>query len=344
MNKLISIPDPIRCRLGVVAKGVRSAVPLLAATALLTLVPAFSAHAADAATEADSDSKDMKGVAAPVVEKESLGSNITGLINFDFSDKYYTPRGLMSSNGGISFQPIVILFFDLYKNDRGPLNDLTFNFGVWNDVDTHENPSEKNPGNWNELDGFFGMEAKLYKDWKVDLTETFFRSMTESYDTTTNLDFQVAYQDHWFGDSDFSINPYFGFFYETSKIPVVLGAVDQYYGTIGMDPTYKFKSIPVTIELPTFANIVSDSFYEKFDGSPGGEGVAVISTELKATTPLSFIPISYGKWSAYAGVQYYHLDNPGLEDGNRILKNNAKGTGPADTDLYQFHWGMTCFF
>jgi hypothetical protein len=324
------------------AKGVRSAVPLLAATALLTfaVVPSVSADT----TDADSDAKDMKGVAAPVVEKPTLGSNITGLLNFDFSDKYYTPRGLESSNGGISFQPILILFFDLYKNDKGPLTDLSFNLGVWNDVDTHENPSERNPGNWNELDGFFGAEAKIYKDWKIDLEETFFRSMTESYDTTTNLDLQVTYHDHWFGDSGFSVNPYFGFFYDTTKIPVVLGAEHQYYGTIGMDPTYKFKCVPVTLELPTFANIVSDKFYEKFDGSPGGEGVAVISTELKATTPLSFIPISYGAWSAYAAVQYYHLDNPGLEDGNRILKNNAGGTGPADTNIYQFHWGMTCFF
>jgi hypothetical protein len=346
MNKLIPSLDMLVSRLGRVARSARSTATLFALMALLTWAFDPLAQAADATADAGSDSKDMKGVAAPEVEKDQLGSKITGLLNFEFSDKYYTPRGLESSNSGVSFQPLLILFFDLYSNneDKAPLNDLTFNLGIWNDVDTHANPSERNPGNWDELDGFFGVEAKIFKDWKIDTTETFFRSMTDSYATTTNLDFQVTYMDHWFGDSGFSINPYFGFFYDTSKIPVVLGAPDQYYGTIGMDPTYKFKNIPVTIELPTFVNIVSDSFYEKFDGSAGGAGAAVFSTELKATTPLSFIPISYGKWTAYAGVQYYHLDNPGLEDGNRILKNNPTGTGPADTNLYQFHWGLTCFF
>jgi hypothetical protein len=342
MNKLTSNPARILRCLGVVAKGVRSTVPLLAATALLTFAFNTTALADDLTDDTTSDSKDMKSITPPPVEHDSLGSKITGLLNFDFSDKYYTPRGLMSSNSGVSFQPILILFFDLYQNERGPLNDLSFNVGVWNDVDSHANPSEANPGNWNELDGFFGMEAKMFKDYKIDLTETFFRSMTESYDTTTNLDLQVTYNDHWFGDSGFSINPYFGFFYETSAIPVVLGAENQYYGTIGMDPTYKFKGIPLTIELPTFANVVSNSFYKHLNGTDGGSGVAVVSTEIKATTPLSFIPIAYGKWSAYAGVQYYHLDNGGLEDGNRILKSNLGA--PADTNNYQFHWGMTCFF
>ncbi len=333
MNKLTPLHARITPCRGVVAKGLRSAVFLLAACAAFTLVAV--------ADDNDADSKDLKGITPPPVEKDTLGSKISGLLNFEFSDKYYTPRGLMSSNGGVSFQPLLILFFDLYSSDKGPLNDLSFNLGVWNDVDSHANPSEANPGNWNELDGFFGVEAKVFKDWKLDVTETFFRSMTESYDTTTNLDFQATYLDHWFGDSGFSINPYFAIFYDTSKIPVVLGAPGSYYGTIGMDPTYKFKSFPVTLELPTFVNIVNSDFYLQTDGQPGGDGPAVISTEIRATTPLSFIPIAYGKWSAYVGVQYYHLDNLGLEDGNAILKSNPNAH---DTNLYQFHWGMTCFF
>ena len=46
---------------------------------------------------------------APVVEHPALGSKITGWLNFEFSDEYYTPCGLQASNSGISFQPLPIL-------------------------------------------------------------------------------------------------------------------------------------------------------------------------------------------------------------------------------------------
>ncbi len=82
-----------------------------------------------------------------------------------------------------------------------------------------------------------------------------------------------------------------------------------------------------------FANFVSEDFYQRSNGTPGGVGLAVISTEIKATTPLKFIPISYGAWSAYAGVQYYHLDNPGLEDGNQLLGNSLGDPSKRDTNL-----------
>ncbi len=338
MNKLTH-PQPKLSRCLGALSNLRSSVRLLVTVALFTSIGLATAYA--------EDTKDVKEATPPEIAPPVLGSRITGLLNFDLSDKYYTPRGLESSKNGISFQPLMILFFNLYHSDTKPLTDLTFNIGVWNDIDSGKNGA--NPGNWDELDGFFGMEAKLYKDWKLDAEETFFRSETESYETSTNFDFKTTYLDHWFGDSGFSINPYAEVFVETSRKATVAfnTSTDDrgFYGVLGFDPTYKFKSIPLTIELPTYANFVSEDFYQKVNGTPGGTGVAVISTELKATTPLTFIPISYGAWSAYAAVQYYHLDNAGLEDGNKALTGNPPGTDiHRDTNLYQFHWGMTCFF
>jgi len=294
------------------------------------------------------DPKEMKTPAASDIAAPALGSSITGLINLDYSDKYITPRGLDVSKNGGAFQPLVILFFDLYHTDeKKALTDLSFNFGVWNDIDAGTNGAKS--GHWDEIDGFLGFEAKLFKDWKLDAEETFFKSQTDSYNTSTNFDFKVTYLDHWFGDSGFSINPYGEIFVETTQKATVAFnyATDQrgFYGVLGLDPTYKFKSIPLTLELPTFANIVSDSFYQRINGTPGGPGLAVVSTELKATTPLSFIPISYGAWSAYAGVQAYYLNNPGLLDGNQALQNEAiGGSSHRDRDLVQYHLGVTCFF
>jgi hypothetical protein len=312
----------------------------------LALAVLFTAVATGGAQAGD-DTKTMKpstsDIAAP-----ALGSKITGLLNFDFSDKYLTPRGLDVSKNGGAFQPLLILFFNLYHtDDPKPLTDLTFNMGVWNDIDVGENGA--NPGNWDEIDGFFGMEAKLFKDWKLDAEETFFKSQTNSYKVSTNFDFKTTYLDHWFGDSGFSINPYGEIFVETTQKATVAFnyATDHkgFYGVVGLDPTYKFKTIPLTLELPTFANIVSNSFYQRINGSAGGPGLAVVSTEFKATTPLSFIPISYGAWSAYAGVQFYYLNNPGLLDGNQALQNEAIGTSShRDRELVQYHVGVTCFF
>jgi len=350
MNKLIPNPRLLSCCLGVVSKGVRATGLLFAATALLTVPLTPIAYADD--NDADSDAKDMKGVAAPVVEKPSLGSAITGLLNFDVSDKYYTPRGLEVAKNGESLQPLLILFVSAYKSDKGPLNELKFNLGVWNDYDTGINGTPAafggKPGNWDEIDGFVGVEALMFKDWKFDAEETFFRSQTNSYQTSTNFDFKTTYLDHWFGDSGFSINPYGEVFVETSRKATVAFnyATDDrgFYGVLGVDPTYKFKTIPLTLELPTNANFVSEDFYQRANGTPGGCGLAVVYTELKATVPLSFIPIQYGAWSAYAGICYFHLDNPGLEDGNQLLGNNLGDPTKRDTNLYQWHFGLTCFF
>jgi hypothetical protein len=294
---------------------------------------------------------DTKDIVAPAPEC-AFGSKITGLLQVDAGDKYYTPRGLESSKNGISFQPLLILFLELHKSDTGVLTDLSLYGGVWNDIDTGQNGKPAafggHPGNWDEIDGFVGLEAKLFHDWKFDAQETFFRSQTDSYDTTTNFDFKATYLDHWFGKTGFSINPYVEGFDETTKKATFAfnAATDKggFYFVAGMDPTYKFSTIPLTLELPTAVNYVSEDFYQRANGTPGGTGFAVYSTELKGTVPLDFIPKCYGAWSVYAGVLYDHLDNPGLEDGNQALGGNLGDPSKRDTNIYKLHCGVTCFF
>ncbi len=94
------------------------------------------------------------------------------------------------------------------------------------------------------------------------------------------------------------------------------------------------------IEFPTFFNFVGEDFYQQFSGAPGGSGLAVICTGVKATVPLNFVPKSMGSWSLYAGVKYYHLDNAGLLDGNQVLGAD----GSREDDLVQFHGGVSIFF
>jgi hypothetical protein len=142
----------------------------------------------------------------------------------------------------------------------------------------------------------------------------------------------------------FSINPYVEFFDELSNKATVTfdpsTSTEGYYFAIGIDPTYKFDPFPLTVEIPSFVNIVSSDFYQKFDGSNGGSGAAVVSTGIKFSTPLKFIPKSYGSWTAYAGYEFYWLNNQGLLDGNVALT----GKSYEEHTLSRFYGGISVFF
>lgn len=283
----------------------------------------------------DADSK----LAKSVVEPEEP-SRFHALVNLEFSDHYITPRGLDVENQGVVFQPLVLLFLNLYSSKDAFLNDVTLTTGVWNSW--HTRKSGATPRQWNEIDPIVGLTFKFAKDLQFDAFYTAFNSQTNSYDTSTNLDLKLTYHDQFI--KGLSINPYVEYFDEISKKATVVfnsaTSDTSFYFAFGIDPTYNFSSIPLRLEFPTFVNIVENSFYQKFDGTDGGSGAAVFSTEAKATIPLKFIPKSYGNWSFYAGVQYYHLDNPGVLDGNQVLG----ATSDRKHNLLQLHCGLTAFF
>ena len=272
-----------------------------------------------------------------VVEPEPP-SRIHALINVDVSDHYITPRGLNVENSGVIFQPLVLIFWNLYSNPDAFLNDVTLTTGVWNSIHTKESGAD--PSHWNEIDPIGGLTFKFGKGFAFDLFWSAFQSQTDSYDTSNNLSFKLSYADSCFGN--FSLNPYVEYWMEVSDKATVMfnqaTSDEGWYFSIGINPTYKFKSIPFTVSLPTFINLCSDDFYQKFDGSNGGSGLAVFSTQLKVSTPMSFMPKGYGNWTAYTSVQYYHLSNDGQHDGNIAL-----GSGTND-DLVQFHAGVSVFF
>lgn len=307
----------------------RTALALLGATALTGSVFAGTSAA--------------EKLGKSVIEPEPP-SKIHVLLKVDVSDHYITPRGLNVENSGAIFQPLALIFWNLYHNENAFLNDVTLTTGVWNSI--HTNESGKNPrptssnGHWNEIDPIGGLTFKFGKGLAFDAFWSAFKSQTDSYETSNNLSLKLSYADSFF--ENFSINPYVEFWYELSdKATVVFDSAksdESYYFSIGINPTYKFKSIPLTVELPTFINLVGSDFYQKFDGSAGGSGLAVFSTQFKVTTPLTFVPKGYGNWSAYASFQYYHLDNEGLLNGNEAL-----GSGTSK-NLYQFHGGVSVFF
>ena len=54
-----------------------------------------------------------------------------GYLDLRLSNAYITPRGLVVENEGLVFQPLFLLFADLYQSN-GPLSKVTAYVGMWN--------------------------------------------------------------------------------------------------------------------------------------------------------------------------------------------------------------------
>lgn len=292
---------------------------------------------ATATTALAGSAKEM--LAKSVIEPEPE-SRVHVLVNVDVSNAYITPRGLNVENQGVVFQPLVLIFWNLYNNPDGFINDVTLTTGVWNSIHTRQSGAD--PSHWNEIDPIGGLTVKFAKALSLDVFWSAFQSQTDSYDTSNNLSVKLTWNDQFF--KNFSINPYVEYWHEISdKATVVFNPAtsdESYYFSIGINPTLKFDTFPLTFSLPTFVNICGDDFYQRFDGTSGGSGLAVFSTAFKVSTPLSFIPKGYGNWTAYAMVQYYHLENDGVLDGNQVLGADAS----REEDLLQFRGGISIFF
>lgn len=264
---------------------------------------------------------------------------VHALLQIDVSDHYITPRGLNVENEGVIFQPLFLVFWNLYSDkDAGFLTDVSLTTGVWSSV--HTNESGADPGYWNEFDPILGLTFKFAGGVTLDTTFTSFESMVDSYPTSTHFEAKLSFDDSKYLGK-FALNPYVAFWQELDEKATVVfdrsTSESTYYFTIGIKPSFKVKN--VTFEFPTFINLVDDDFYQQFDGSPGGSGLAVFCTGMKVSVPLTFVPKDLGFWTAYAGVKYYHLDNQGLLDGNSVLTANEHRD-----DLVQFHGGISIFF
>lgn len=270
-------------------------------------------------------------------------SKIHGLIQVEVSDHYITPRGLHIENEGIVAQPLLLLFWNLYASEDSTISDVTLTTGVWNSVHSNANKRETEPSHWNEIDPFAGLSFKFAKSWTLDAFYTGFQSQTDSYATSTNLSLKLTYADQWF--DKFTVNPYVEYFQElTNKATVAFGKEDDtgYYFQIGATPTIPLPK-GMKLQFPSYFSLVSDNFYHKLGGADGGSGIGLFSTQAKLSFPIK-MPAGYGFWNGYVGVQYYHLVNDGLLDGNRVLA--AKGFSPAEEEknLLQFHTGFSVFF
>ena len=271
--------------------------------------------------------------------QDALGSNVNVLLAWDYSNHYVTPRGLNVEDKGLIAQPLMLLLWKLHGSDQGPVSDVTLTTGIWNSLHTHRAGAK--PSRWNEIDPILGVAVKFRKGFTVDLSTTAFYTPTDSYATSVHVAVKLTYNDSF--RKGLLVNPYVAYWRELdNKSTVMFNAAtskESGYLTLGAAPTFGLGAGGSTLEVAAFTNIVGSSFYQRFDGSDGGSGLALISVTPKVSVPLKFLGISHGAWKASVAASYFHFRNAGLLDGNQVLANPAR-----EKNLTQFHGGLSVFF
>jgi hypothetical protein len=248
-----------------------------------------------------------------------------GLLDLRFSNAYITPRGLIVEDEGLVFQPLFLLFADLYQSN-GPLSSVTASVGIWNSMHSHV-PEGVNSStdNWNEMDFLSGLAFTFYRDWTFGVSYQYWVSPIDAFASASILDMTFSYSDHFLErvmTGKWSLNPYVRLFIELHNKATVSSTDESYYIELGIGPKYVFDGYPLTLELPTYVTFPGHDFYSE------SSTLGLVGTGLKVTAPLTSIPERYGKWSLYAGFRYYHFFNDGIVAGNRLLPPGSTNRDP----------------
>ncbi|HEX3717581.1 MAG TPA: hypothetical protein VH595_06410 [Verrucomicrobiae bacterium] len=307
---------------------------------LAVLSLATAAHAADAPPE----------------------SHVNAVLNLEFANEYVTPRGMIVTDKGLTFQPLALGLINIYKSDKPDnfVNSVTLIPGVWSDFcsspTSKTGPTYKTTPTteWVEIDPIGGVEFALAKRFKLDVTWTEFDMQVLNIATSMHLDSKIS-----FDDSDylkaFALHPYFEYWQELegkatdADLPYTLGLPPRagaqhpdpgssYYFEVGIDPGYTFqKAYGIRLDTPCRVLLPDDRFYGDFYSSSSTVGLYELG--VKATLPMNFMPGGYGHWSFHTGFRYMNMVDDNLYHLNAF---NAPNTATRDT--FQYYAGINIFF
>ena len=282
-------------------------------------------------------------------------SRTDALVNFEFSDKYLTPRGMIVHDSGLDFQNLVLGFFNLYKSDSF-ISDVTVIPGVWNDfssdgVSIHAPFGSSPKTDWVEIDPIAGVSVGFAKHFKLDVTYTAFNMQILDIGTSQHLDTKLEFDDSSYLKA-FALHPYFEYWQELANkataadVPSLVdplnkhlgsGPGSSYYFEVGAAPSYTFQNLGLKVELPCRVLLPNKNFYGEYYSSASTVGLYEVG--IKATLPLKFMPQGYGHWSVNAGFRYMGLVDKNLQD---MQEFNAPEKSVSDT--VQIYAGITTFF
>jgi hypothetical protein len=267
------------------------------------------------------------------------GSKVNVLVNFEVSDKYLTPRGMIVADHGLTYQQLLLAFVDLYKSD-GFISDVTFIPGVWADFTSHPIPIHlkgKGAADWVETDPIAGLSTKFAKDFKLDLTYTAFDMHILDIGTSQHFSAQLSFDDSPYL-KDFALHPYVLFWQELDgkataaanfKVP------SSNYFDVGIDPSATIAAWK--IEAPLRMLLPNTNFYGTHFAKHSTVGLYEVG--LKASTNLGFMPAGYGSWSFHIGFKYMKFVDKNLQH-----LAISGGFGNPKTGTFQSYAGLSTFF
>ena len=278
-------------------------------------------------------------------------SRVNALLNFEFSNEYLTPRGMIVHDDGLTFQPLVLGFFNVYRGEKF-LNDFTLVGGVWNDYSS-EGVSEKAPfgskpkTHWVEIDPIAGISTKFAKNFQLDVTYTVFEMNILDIPTSQHLETKLSFDDTPYL-KEFALHPYALFWREldgkstAAQVPYAVylgqdGPDSSYYFEFGITPGYTFKDIGLKIEAPMRVLLPNKDFYGEYYDDASTVGLYEVG--VKASLPLKWFPKGYGHWSVHAGFRYM-----GFEDKNLQGMQEFNAPGKSKDGSSQVYGGISIFF
>jgi hypothetical protein len=276
--------------------------------------------------------------AAPAARADD--SKVDALVNFEVSDKYLTPRGMIVADHGLTYQQLLLGFVHLYHDDNGFINDLTFVPGVWGDFTSHPIPIHvKGPGaaDWVETDPIADLSTTFAKNFKLDLTYTAFDMHILDIGTSQHFNAQLAFDDSPYLKS-FALHPYVLYWRELdgkATAAANFGVPSSYYFEAGIDPGAKVG--PWKLEAPLRILLPNKNFYGTHFASNSTVGLYELG--FKASTPMGFMPKGYGSWSFHIGVKYMKFVDKNLQ--HLAL---GGGFGAPVSDTFQTYAGVSTFF
>jgi hypothetical protein len=291
------------------------------------------------------------GSAAPPPPAPPPPSRFDALSNFEFSNKYLTPRGMIVQDTGLTFQWLALGLFNIYKGD-GLVNDVTAVGGMWSDYSSKgvsinppfgSSPTTK----FVELDPIAGISTTFAKDFKLDVTYTAFIMQILDIGTSQHLEVKLGYDDsRWL--KSFALHPYFSFWQElqgkatAADVPYEVylnqsGPGPSYYFEVGIDPSYTFKYVGLKFEAPLRVLLPNQDFYGQYYAPSSTVGLYELG--IKASMPLNFVPAGYGHWGVHFGFRYQNFVDKNLQG---MQQFNAPGHAVSDTT--QVYGGINVFF
>jgi hypothetical protein len=322
------------------------------AAAMLALACAgLPAHAGDAGTSAP---------AKEIVAPPPPASPIDLLLDVEVSNAYVTPRGMIVHDEGVTIQPLLLAFINVYKGDTGFIDSAKIVGGLWNDFSTYpvsvNAPYGSQPKtHYTEIDPIFGVSVGMFKHLTLDVTYTAFVEQILNIGTSNHLDTKLTLDDSpWLGA--FALHPYFEYWQElTGKatdadVPeAVFGPSaksgrhpqpgSSYYFNVGIDPSYTFSKVlgGLKLEAPCSVLLPDERFYGNYYGSSSTVGLFELGA--KATVPITFMPPGYGHWSFHVGFNYFDF-----VDDNLYHLNEFNAPGKPKRSMYQVYTGVSAFF